>query len=116
MGCSLGVIGHCCIDSATTASSPIIDSGRRKFAAAAVILSFAHHVTIPGRRIMTSSLGIFWSWSDGQIRPALLWSLSAGVLGLLLMCIRRRDGVVYCSFVASAYRLCIDGFESQVFG
>ena len=72
-------------------------------AAAAVILSFAHHVTIPGRRIMTSSLGIFWSWSDGQIRPALLWSLSAGVLGLLLMCIRRRDAL----FIAASLLLLI---------
>ena len=52
---------------------------------------------------MTSSLGIFWSWSDGQIRPALLWSLSAGVLGLLLMCIRRRGAL----FIAASLLLLI---------
>lgn len=48
-----------------------------------VSFSAADGVELLGRRIMTSSLGVFWDLSDGRVRPAVVCAVGVAVVGLL---------------------------------
>jgi hypothetical protein len=63
-------------------------------AAAMMTISVAGEFSDPGRRIMTSSLGILWSASGGSLRPTILYALTVTLVGLFCMGIRSRHRFV----------------------